>query len=229
MLEKQKLSLFIFVVLITASMLAGCGSAKKAVNYDEIKLLPEVIQGNFKYNTEIVSIGDVTLTKNFIGSFFYFQKEKDLCLVNYINEENENFNKFKEGEKGIIYIIPENPEIATENEKTIFYDGVVSYIKDTGGSYQAVVVKVAGNYDKTVVHEKVKAVFKIVVHSRKNCLRIPIGAIQKYDRTETIRILKNGVESDRLITTGLTGDDYAEITSGVKAGEFIVTGFEKIS
>jgi len=66
----------------------------------------------------------------------------------------------------------------------------------------------------------------IVVETNKkeNVLMIPINVIEKIDGLERVQV-KNGKQiEDRIIQTGLEGNDYAEVISGLNEGEEIITG-----
>jgi HlyD family secretion protein len=64
----------------------------------------------------------------------------------------------------------------------------------------------------------------IRTNEKNNILRVPKNTIGKIDNKETVQVMKNGKVEDKTITTGLEGDDYYEVTSGLFEGETIVTG-----
>ena len=66
----------------------------------------------------------------------------------------------------------------------------------------------------------------ITIESNKkdNVLRIPKNAVVQIDGTETVQIVKGSKIENRTITTGLEGNDYFEVTSGLNENDQIVTG-----
>jgi len=66
----------------------------------------------------------------------------------------------------------------------------------------------------------------IEANKKDNVLRIPKNAVTQIDSTQTVQVVKNGKIENATITTGLEGNDYFEVTSGLKEGDQIVTGKE---
>jgi HlyD family secretion protein len=66
----------------------------------------------------------------------------------------------------------------------------------------------------------------IVVETAKkeNVLRVPKNAVENIDGKEIIQVANWGKIEDRQITTGLEGNDYYEIVSGLREGDQIITG-----
>jgi RND family efflux transporter MFP subunit len=66
----------------------------------------------------------------------------------------------------------------------------------------------------------------IVIEANKkdNVLRIPKNAVMQLDGTETVQIINGPKIENRTITTGLEGNDYFEVVSGLTEGDEIVTG-----
>lgn len=64
----------------------------------------------------------------------------------------------------------------------------------------------------------------IEANKKENVLRVPKNAVQNIDGTETVQIIKDDKVENKTITTGLEGNDYYEVISGVEEGEEIVTG-----
>jgi multidrug efflux pump subunit AcrA (membrane-fusion protein) len=61
-------------------------------------------------------------------------------------------------------------------------------------------------------------------NKKENVLRVPQNAIIQIDNTQSIQVVENNKIKNKTITTGLEGNDYYEITSGIKEGELIVVG-----
>jgi len=64
----------------------------------------------------------------------------------------------------------------------------------------------------------------IGTNKKDNVLRIPKNAVVQIDGTETVEIVRGSKIENRTITTGLEGNDYFEVTSGLMEGDQIVTG-----
>jgi len=64
----------------------------------------------------------------------------------------------------------------------------------------------------------------IEANKKENVLRIPKNAMVQIDGVETVQVVKNGKIENVTITTGLEGNDYLEVTSGLDEGDEIVTG-----
>jgi len=67
---------------------------------------------------------------------------------------------------------------------------------------------------------------KINTAFKEGVLAVPLRAI-KYDKDKTyVLILKDGKEAEREIITGIEGDQYVEVVSGLEEGEEIITFVE---
>lgn len=66
----------------------------------------------------------------------------------------------------------------------------------------------------------------IIIESNKkeNVLRAPKNAVENIDGKDMVQIVKNGKIENQEITTGLEGNDYYEIVSGLSEGDTIITG-----
>ncbi|MCX6720414.1 MAG: efflux RND transporter periplasmic adaptor subunit [Candidatus Staskawiczbacteria bacterium] len=64
----------------------------------------------------------------------------------------------------------------------------------------------------------------IETNKAENVLRIPKNAVLQTNGTQTVQIAKNGQIQNVTITTGLEGNDYFEVLSGLKEGDEIITG-----
>lgn len=64
----------------------------------------------------------------------------------------------------------------------------------------------------------------IEANKKENVLRIPKNAVTQIDNTETVQVMKNGKIENATIATGLEGNDYFEVMSGLSEGDKIVTG-----
>jgi HlyD family secretion protein len=66
----------------------------------------------------------------------------------------------------------------------------------------------------------------IVVEANKkeNVLRVPKNGVENIDGKEFVQIIKDKKIENREIVTGLEGNDYYEVISGLQSGDVIVTG-----
>ena len=64
----------------------------------------------------------------------------------------------------------------------------------------------------------------IETNKKENVLMIPKNAIEKMDGKEFVEIIKNKKVETREIVTGLEGNYYYEVVSGLKEGDEIITG-----
>jgi macrolide-specific efflux system membrane fusion protein len=55
-----------------------------------------------------------------------------------------------------------------------------------------------------------------------DALRVPTAAVRGRGTTGTVTVIKNGKQTPQAVGVGLRGDSFAEITSGLTAGEKIV-------
>ena len=69
----------------------------------------------------------------------------------------------------------------------------------------------------------------IVVAQRDSAIVVPKDIILSKRRGKTVYIVERGAASERVITTGLENQDYAEVIDGLKANErLVVKGFETL-
>lgn len=66
----------------------------------------------------------------------------------------------------------------------------------------------------------------IVIRTNKkdNVLRVPKNAVESIDGKDMVQVVKNGKINSTEIVTGLEGDNYVEIVSGLNEGDEIITG-----
>lgn len=64
---------------------------------------------------------------------------------------------------------------------------------------------------------------KIATAEKEKVLAIPLRAVKFKDQGRFVQVLKDGKLEDKPIQTGLEGDQYVEVVSGLKEGEEIVT------
>lgn len=64
----------------------------------------------------------------------------------------------------------------------------------------------------------------ILTNKKSDVVRAPKNAVEKIDNKETVQIIKDGKSIGQEITTGLEGNDYFEVVSGLNEGDEIITG-----
>lgn len=74
------------------------------------------------------------------------------------------------------------------------------------------------------------AILKIVDYKKENAITVPIKAIQKSEKGDYVYLLESGKAKRAVIKVGNTYNGYAEILSGIKAGDQVVTmGFNGLN
>jgi HlyD family secretion protein len=71
----------------------------------------------------------------------------------------------------------------------------------------------------------VEASIDVISGQASNAVLIPVEALHSLsDGSYTVFVMTNGKPALRSVTVGLKDDTYAEIESGLKAGEVVTTG-----
>ena len=64
----------------------------------------------------------------------------------------------------------------------------------------------------------------IETNRKDNVLRVPNNIVENIGGIDTVQVANNGKIEDRQITTGLEGNDYVEVISGLSEGDKVITG-----
>ena len=64
----------------------------------------------------------------------------------------------------------------------------------------------------------------VTIASRSNVLVVPTSAVSGSSSASFVRVMMNGTPTYRQVTTGLATSSLTQITSGLAAGETVVTG-----
>ena len=64
----------------------------------------------------------------------------------------------------------------------------------------------------------------VTIASRSNVLLVPTSAVSGTSSATFVRVMMNGTPTYRQVTTGMTTSSLTQITSGLTAGEVVVTG-----
>ena len=63
----------------------------------------------------------------------------------------------------------------------------------------------------------------IITQIKNDVLLIPTSAVQLQGTESSVRVIKNGVQENVIVQTGLTSDSQTEITSGLFEGDEVIT------
>ena len=104
-------------------------------------------------------------------------------------------------------------------------DGTLDYIAPTGTTQQNVttyLARVTLKPDGQQLRAGLSAAVSIITDQRSDVLLVPNGAIQETDSGPQVE-LKNGTETKPTqIKTGLVGNSFTEVTSGLKEGDVVM-------
>ncbi len=68
------------------------------------------------------------------------------------------------------------------------------------------------------------ASLEVVGGEARDAVLVPVGAIHKTNSgKQSVIVLQNGQQAEREVEIGLQNDTYAEVKSGLEAGEIVVT------
>ena len=94
---------------------------------------------------------------------------------------------------------------------------------DTVGTNASGVVSYTAVITPDVMNPSVKSgmtvTASIITQTAQDVLAVPTSAVKSSSSGKYVQILQNGVPTDVTVETGLSGDYYIEITSGLTAGE----------
>jgi RND family efflux transporter MFP subunit len=83
---------------------------------------------------------------------------------------------------------------------------------------------------KPVYHPNMLAVIRVVSHRDKNAIKVPISVIQHDGKGDYVYVSDQGRARQAHITVSHTYGGYAEVSSGLKAGDRLITaGFEDLN
>ena len=105
------------------------------------------------------------------------------------------------------------------------YTGVVTFVDPAETLISDVVyykVKVAFN-ESDQVKPGMTANVTIVTDEKQDALFVPFRAVKSRNRDKYVEILEQAVVKERIIQTGLRGDEGIEIISGIEAGDEVIT------
>ncbi|MGE0543642.1 MAG: efflux RND transporter periplasmic adaptor subunit [Dehalococcoidia bacterium] len=107
------------------------------------------------------------------------------------------------------------------------FQGNVATITPSGTASQGVVtfpVTVVFNTQGVTIPPGTTANLSFVTDSKSGVLAIPSRAIQRQGQSSVVQVMVDGKPEARQVTTGLSGSNFTEITSGLSEGETVVIG-----
>jgi HlyD family secretion protein len=93
-------------------------------------------------------------------------------------------------------------------------------------SFEASLVQINAQLDQSISQDLpagTGATVDVVGGEAKGVVLVPVGAIHESDGTHFVIVIQNGQQVKRAVEIGLKNDSYAEIKSGLEAGEIVVT------
>ncbi len=106
------------------------------------------------------------------------------------------------------------------------FAGTVTFIDPAETVVEGVVyykTKIQINEPQTQIKPGMTANLTIYTNKKDGVLIIPLRAIKSKGDKKYVEVLENGTLTQRIITTGLQGNQGVEVTSGLKEGEEVVT------
>jgi HlyD family secretion protein len=109
------------------------------------------------------------------------------------------------------------------------YPGTVTLVyPELQSSFETSVVHLIVQLDQSISQDLpagTGATVEIVGGEARGALLVPVNAVHKGDDGRSyVTVVQNGQQVEREITVGLVNDTYAEVKSGLQAGEMVVTG-----
>ncbi|MHB1483376.1 MAG: hypothetical protein ACYCYI_01810 [Saccharofermentanales bacterium] len=225
----KKIIVLFSLLMIFTNIASGCRTSDGQSTLDQAMVKLKKTPENYSYTTEAITIGSIETTKNFTT---YFKNETDengaMFMVKIFLVNDDKSNLFKKDESGIVSIEIRSG-IKMDEIRIVEMEGIISEIKNTNEKMRQVTVKITGNHDEIMINNRSRATFKVVTSKKDNLLKVPLKAIKYYDKIPVVGIFKNKVRSDRIISIGYIGEDYAQVLSGLSAGEIVITGTNAIN
>jgi multidrug efflux pump subunit AcrA (membrane-fusion protein) len=142
----------------------------------------------------------------------------DATPVAVINLSEIDVPKIKIGQKATITISAFTGQTFTGKVASIDTTGSVSSGVTTYPAYIVFDTAVDGIYPNMALDAK------IITDVRADAILVPNAAVQTTNGMTTVRIMRNGNETQTDVTVGKSDDTHTEILSGVKEGDVVVTG-----
>ena len=153
--------------------------------------------------------------------------------VLYIGNYSSPYIKVQASEVDIAKVQPGQKATVTLNAfPTQTFVGTVSQVDSSGTVSSGVVtynVFVNLISPPSTIKPGMSATVTIETARKDNVLTVPSGAVQTTNGQSYVRVLQNGKITQVPVTTGITSDTDTEITSGLSAGDTVVTGVTSTS
>jgi len=108
----------------------------------------------------------------------------------------------------------------------IFPGTVTLVYPELDPSFEASLVQINIQLDQSIsqaLPAGTGATVDVVGGEAKGVVLVPVGAIHENDGVHYVNVFQNGQKVKRTVEIGLKNDSYAEVTSGLEAGEIVVT------
>lgn len=166
--------------------------------------------------------------------------EADIIKVKQLDPVNLTFDAFGDDVKfdaDVIFIEPAQTVI----QDVVYYKTTIGNIRAisdtklptdinmtqtaTTSEFSTSTIMTASSTIYNLIKPGMTANAVITTAAKNNVLLVPSRAItEKTDKTKIVKILKNNKPEERLVTTGLKGDEgMTEIISGINAGDIVIT------
>lgn len=126
--------------------------------------------------------------------------------------------KVKSGQKATITLDSISDKTFTGKIMTVDKIGSVT----SGVTSYPIIIQFDNNIPQILPN--MTATANIIIDSKNNVLSVPSSAVQISDDQSYVRMLKNGVEQQVTVETGLTSDSQIEIVTGLKDGDEVIIG-----
>jgi multidrug efflux pump subunit AcrA (membrane-fusion protein) len=105
------------------------------------------------------------------------------------------------------------------------FQGTVATVTPSGTTQQGVVtfpVTVVFNTQGFTIPPGTTASLRVITERKENVLAVPSRAVSRQGRQSFVTVTVDG-KTGKAVQTGITGDNFTEIVSGLEEGETIVT------
>lgn len=164
-----------------------------------------------------LTTGSTSTTETASGTRIAVIKSEGKPLI-FVNLSEIDVPKVVQGQKTIITVDAIADKTFTGSIVSVDRIGAVS---NSVTNYPAIIL-LDTNVPELLPNMAVTA--NIILDTKANVLLVPSAAIQTQNGQPVIRVLKNGIEQDIPVETGLTSDTQTEVISGVKEGDEVITG-----
>ncbi len=127
------------------------------------------------------------------------------------------------------------PKVKIDQKVTVILDSIpdktftgvvaaVDRIGTTSNNVTSYTVTVTLDTESAEILPNMAASANIIIETKTDVLTVPSTAIQSQNGESAVSVLRNGIEQQVPITTGLSSDTQTEIISGLSEGDTVITG-----